>query len=553
MPVENATTSTWEHVEAGLDRDPGDSLNTAHESCERFARDRGRLALIVVHADGTSERWTYFDLARAAARCSRAFGNLGLRRGDRVAALVSRQVEAWISALAAWRSGLVYVPLYVGFGPDALAQRLGPADPKAIVVDHRWRQAVTGALDALGQDVRVITVAGERGVGLEAGDRSFWAELERSAPDGPLVETAASDVATMLFTSGTTSAPKGCLIPHSGFVSLIPFVRHCLAVTSRDLLFATSDPGWAYGLYTCGCVPMSLGIARVVYSGDFDPSAWLSMIEAEQVTYVAGAPSAYRRLVRAARKDGVARSVRGATSAGEPLDADTVLGWQEVSGTLLRDGYGLSEVGMVLANLEQPPTPVVPGALSAVVPGFDVTLVDTEGEPVADGEEGIIAVARAPFMLSQGYVGDQQSWDARWVNGRYLTSDLARRDEQGLWWFTGRADDVIVTSGYNVGPVEIESVLLEHRGVVEAAAVAAPDPARGSVVRAVVVRSPDAPPAEALTRELQRAVRERVGHHAYPRIVEYEDALPRTETGKLKRADLRREAPAAPVDREGSR
>jgi acetyl-CoA synthetase len=468
------------------------------------------------------------------------FAAMGLRRGDRVAAVVSRQVEAWICALAAWRSGLVYVPLFYGFGTEALAARLRPAEAKALLVDHRWRDTIEDVRADLADDLPVITIAGPRGTGLRRGDRSFWAEMERSAPDGPAVATAAGDVATMLFTSGTASAPKGCLMPHSGFVSLIPFVRHCFALGRSDLLFSTSDPGWAYGLYTCGCVPMSLGIPRVIYSGDFDPVAWLNTIEAEQATYIAAAPSAYRKLLAKARRSGVPSCLRGATSAGEPLDADTVDGWRDVTETVIRDGYGLSEVGMVLANLAAPESPLVPGALSSVVPGFDVVLVEPDGTPVPDGQEGIIAVRRPPFQLSRGYNNNAVAWDARWVDDLFLTDDLARRDDQGLWWFTGRADDIIVTSGYNVGPVEVESVLLDHPGVAEAAAVAAPDPARGSIVRAVVVPSPDAPPRETLTRELQDAVRGRVGRHAYPRIVDYVDALPRTETGKLRRAELRR-------------
>jgi acetyl-CoA synthetase len=328
-------------------------------------------------------------------------------------------------------------------------------------------------------------------------------------------------------------------------VSLIPFVQHCFALNRSDLLFSTSDPGWAYGLYTCGCVPMSLGIPRVIHSGDFDPAEWLRTIEAEQVTFIAAAPSAYRRVITIARRFGVPDSLRGATSAGEPLDADTVDGWREVTGTEIRDGYGLSEVGMVLANLDAADLPVVPGALSSVVPGFNVVLVEPDGAPVADGQEGIIAIRRPPFQLSQGYNNNAVAWDARWVDDLFLTDDLARRDDQGLWWFTGRADDIIVTSGYNVGPIEVESVLLDHPGVAEAAAVAAPDPARGSIVRAVVVRSPDAPPVETLTKQLQDAVSSRIGRHACPRVVDYADALPRTETGKLRRAELRRQSQPA--------
>ena len=516
--------AVWADVVEGLDQDPAEGLNTARECCERHARDRGRLALIVRDADGGSERWTYFDLARAASRAARMFADAGLRPGDRVAAVLSRQVEAWIAALAAWRSGLVYVPLFCGFGPEALAQRLAPAEPSAVVVDHRWRDVLERARG----DLEVITVAGPKGAGLVRGDRSFWAELERSAPDGPSAATAASDTATLMFTSGTTSEPKGCEITHGGFVSLIPFVRHCFALGRGDLLFSTSDPGWSYGLYTTGCVPMALGIPRVTYSGDFDPVAWLRVIEAEQATYVAGAPSAFRRLVTAAERHGAPACLRGATSAGEPLDAETVQAWERVTGTPIRDGYGLTEVGMPLANLGDPELPVVAGSLASAVPGFEVELIGDE-----------IAVRRPRFQLSAGYVNAPDAWEARWHDDWFLTGDRADRDEEGRWWFRGRSDDVIVTSGYNVGPVEVESVLLQHPGVADAAAVAQPDPDRGSIVRAVIVRAPGAPPDEELERELQEAVRGRVGRHAYPRVVDYAEALPRTETGKLRRAALR--------------
>jgi acetyl-CoA synthetase len=534
-----AVDQVWSAAVAGLDGDPSEGLNTAWECCERYAGDRGRLALTVRHADGSSERWTYFELARAAAQAARVFARAGLRPGDRVAAVLSRQVEAWICALAAWRAGLVYVPLYCGFGTQALVQRLRPTEPAAVVAGWQWRAALDAALGELPFDPRVFTVT-EAGGRTQPGDRSFWAEIDAAAPDGPTASTAPGDVATIMFTSGTTSQPKGCLITHGGFVCLVPFVRHCFALGPGDVLFTTSDPGWSYGLYTTGFVPMALGTPRVVYGGDFEPEAWLRTIEAEQITFVAGAPSAFRRLLEAVRVQGVPSCLRGATCAGEPLDADTCAAWQDLTGTPLRDGYGLSELGMALANLGDPPTPVVPGSLAAAVPGFDVALLSRSGEPVEAGEEGIIAVRRPPFQLSSGYLGAPDEWERRWVGDWFLTEDVARRDEDGRWWFRGRADDVIVTSGYNVGPVEVETVLLEQPGVAEAAVVAEPDRSRGAVVRAVIVPTAEAPPPDELASQLQEAVRRRIGRHAYPRIVDYAESLPRTETGKLRRSALRR-------------
>lgn len=534
----SATTEVWRQITESLTQNPDHGLNTFQEVCGRWASDRSKLALIVRHEDGSSERWTYHELAREAARASRVFADAGLRPGDHVAAVLTRQIEAWICALAAWRSGLVYVPLFVGFGGDALAARLSTSNACAVVVDHRWRGAVEDAQTRLNRDIDVITVGGPRGAGIRRGDRSFWAEMELCDPDGPAAETTRNTPATLMFTSGTTSEPKACIIPHSGFVALLPFVKHVFGVDERDLLFSTSDPGWSYGLYTTGCVPMALGVPRLIYTGDFDPKAWLHVMEEEQVTFAAGAPTAFRKLLATARRTGFPASLRGASTAGEPLDPETTQGWQDATGTRIRDGYGLTEVGMVLGDLADPDVLTEPGVLADAVPGFEVSLVDENGSPT-DDDEGRIAIRRPPFQLSIGYENAPEAWDKRWVDDWYVTDDIARRNERGNWRFEGRADDVIVTSGYNVGPVEVESILLENPAVAEAAVVATPDPERGSVIRAVVVRAEGAPAPHVLVPQLQDAVRQRLGRHAYPRIVEFVDALPRTATGKLRRAELR--------------
>jgi acetyl-CoA synthetase len=533
-----STSDVWRRVTESLAQDPERGINTFHEACGRWAADRSKLALVVRHQDGSSERWTYHALAREAARAARMFERAGLRPGDRVAAVLTRQIEAWICALAAWRSGLVYVPLFVGFGGDALAARLATSRAHTVVTDYRWRGSVADAQTRLDHDIDVITVSGPRGIGIRQGDRSFWAEMDHCNADGPTVETMRDTPATLMFTSGTTSEPKACVIPHSGFVALLPFVQHVFAIDQRDLLFATSDPGWSYGLYTTGCAPMSMGIPRLIYTGDFDPQAWLRVIEEEQVTFAAGAPTAFRKVLAAARRTGFPTSLRGASTAGEPLDPETAHGWNELSGTRVRDGYGLTEVGMVLGDLAVPEVPTEPGALAAAVPGFDVQLVDPNGRPTA-ADEGRIAIRRPAFQLSIGYENAPEAWQRRWHEDWYVTDDIAQRNDKGNWRFAGRADDVIVTSGYNVGPVEVESILLENPAVAEAAVVAAPDPERGSVIRAVVVRAEGAPSPELLIPQLQDAVRQRLGRHAYPRIVEFLESLPRTATGKLRRAELR--------------
>jgi acetyl-CoA synthetase len=532
----------WATVEASLDRPIADGFNAAHEACDRWARDRARLAMIIRHPDGSREDWTFAAMSEASSRLANALQEAGLKRGDRFAALLDQGVEAFICALAAWRAGMVYMPMFVGFGADALAERLNGGQPAAVVVDHRYRGVLEKARAKLTSAPAVYTVTGHQGRGLIVGDRSLWAEIERHSAVHGMAQTAHSDPATLIYTSGTTGAPKGCLQPHGMLVTLIPFVRHTFALEPHDMFFTGAGPGWAYGLYTTGLAVMAQGMPRVVYTGGFDPSAWLRIMEEERVTYMAAAPSAYRQLVSAAIRRGVPSSLRGATSAGEPLDAPLVEAWRELARqssreiTDIQDGYGQSEAAMVLANLAFPDGPVVPGALASALPGFDVGLVDEDG--IEQPEQGIIAIRNPRYLGSVGYRDAQEKWDSRWRGEWFLTGDVARRDDEGRFWFVGRDDDLIVTSGYNVGPTEVENIVLAQLGVVEAAVVAAPDKDRGAVVRAVVVADGTVPKGE-LADCIQAAVKERLGRHAYPRIIDFVDEMPRTETGKVRRNVLR--------------
>jgi acetyl-CoA synthetase len=527
----------WHEVEAGVSRDPATGLNTAHEVCGRYAGEAGRLALVVRRADGSAQRWTYRDLDRAAARAAAVFARAGLRRGDRVAGVLSRQAESWITALAAWRSGLVYVPLFCGFGVDALALRLRASGARLVVADQRWRAGLDEALATLDDAPEVLTVARERG--RADGTRDFWAELDAVGPDGPAVDTAASDLATLLFTSGTTGEPKACAMPHSAVLAVVPFARYSLAVGPRDLLFTSADPGWAYGLYSTGAAPMALGVPRVLYDGDFDPVAWWRMMREERVTCIAGAPSAYRRLLAPLERDGVLPDLAAAVAAGEPLDADTAQRWTAAGAPAIRDGYGLTEVGMVLCDLagDRPPEP---GTLGGPLPGFVVELVDDAGEPVEPGSSGRIAIRRPRYTLTTGYENRPEAWAARWHGDLFVTDDRAVVRADGRWQFLGREDDIIVTRGYNVGPVEVERIIGEHPAVAEVAVVAAPDGRGGTVVRAVLVAADPAAPREGVEQDVRDAVARRLGRHASPRIVDWVDALPRNEVGKLQRAKLRR-------------
>ncbi|MBS9376010.1 acyl-CoA synthetase [Rhodococcus sp. B50] len=528
----------WDSVEATTDIPIDQWFNIAHEACDRWAEDPTRLAITFVEGGGRDE-WTYARLRDESRRLATAFTAAGLRRGDRVAGLLTKQPEAYVAALAAWRAGMVYVPMFVGLGSEALAHRVRSADPAVVIVNADYRANWAAAAATLGSPP-TVWVIDDSGAGLADGDIDLRAAIRKSDTGFTTVRTQADDPATIMFTSGTTGAPKGCVMPHSVPLLNRPFVNHCFGLVPDDVLFAGSDPGWSYGLYTTGFSVLSTGQRIVVRRGKFDPLAWLSTIEDEGVTYIAAAPSALRRLVSTAIAGaGIPASVRGATCGGEPLDAPLVNAWKSLTGGQIRDGYGQTEAAMLLANLEGGPE-IVPGSLSSTVPGFEVALLDEyDGTTPLEGPaQGVVAVRKPRYQGTLTYWQQPEKWTARWRGDWFITGDVVRRDEDGRYWFVGRGDDLIITSGYNVGPTEVENVLLADPQVLEAAVVGAPDPDRGAIVRAVIVADPTAD-RDPLVSRLKEAVRTQVGRHAYPRVIDFVDELPRTESGKVKRNVLR--------------
>jgi acetyl-CoA synthetase len=531
----------WDDAVRRLDWDPARRLNYAHEACDRWARDRGRVAIIWAGAPGELQTLTYFELARLSSRFASALARLGVRRGDRVASMMPRVPEAFITSLAVWRVGAVLVPLFTAFGPDALRYRLAASDARVVVTGARYRDVVARGLHA---DVPIVVVAGAQGRGVQRGDLSFWTEIEAGAPTVPAVETCADEPCTLMFTSGTTGPPKGCIIPHASLVGLVPFVEHVLALGASDLLWATADPGWAFGLFTTGTVPMALGFPRLVYEGEFNPRAWWELAERCHVTHITGAPTAFRSLVAAGDSALAGRqlAITKATSAGEPLNPEPIRWLGEHAGFEVYDSYGLTETGMVVGNPRTVPHRLKPGSMGFALPGWDVRLVDDAGNDVKDGETGTVAVKRNPWFLGSGYWQMDAEWARRWQDDWFITGDAASRDDEGYLWFVGRNDDVIVTSGTNVGPFEIESVLVSHTDVAEAAVVGVADERKGKAVRAYVALRGGLTGTPELARALQALVRERIGRHAAPRDVEFVSSLPRTESGKIQRALLRQQA-----------
>ena len=471
-------------------------------------------------------------LQRRAGRIASVLRRGGIRPGDRVAGLMGRRPAAFAVPLALWRLGAVYVPLFSGFRRDSIGVRLEDAGVKAVVTDPANRSNLAG----LEKKLTLFLVGGRPSSGEVDLDR----EADEADELSSLFETKLSDPATIMYTSGTSGRPKGCVIPHRGIINLVPYVEHCLALAPDDLLFSTADTGWSFGLYTTFLSPLALGCSRLLYAGGFDAPAWWRAIGELGVTHLASAPTGFRQLaVKGTEAMGIEPTMlRAATGGGETLDSNSIDWFREHVDVTIHDSYGLTELGMLVANLRGPGASApTPGSMGFALPGFDVQLVDDEGSPVGAEEEGQVAVRDDGWFLSSTYWGRDAEWHARIRNGYWVTEDRARRDEQGRFWYVGRSDDVIVTAGYNVGPAEVEGVLLEHPAVAEAACVGEPDERKGQVITAHVVLFGEAP--EGLLDELRQMVGERVGWHAAPQHMREHPALPRTESGKVKRKVLR--------------
>lgn len=489
-------------------------------------------AVVWCREDGRAQAYSGAQLQQRAREIAAVLAALGVCRGDRVAALLGRRPASFVAALAAWYLGALYVPLFSGLQGEGLRSRLGDCGPVAAITDAANRpslEAVSGILPAL----KILLVDGPG----DAGDADLATELRRRpAVPGP-AETGLHDTSTIMYTSGTTGRPKGCQIPHHAVLTLQPYVRYFLALGQGCTLFSGADAGWSFGLFTTGLAPMMAGVTRVIYEGAFDPAGWWRAIRDLPAPHLAAAPTAFRQLA-AAGQDLIPAQFAAGSSAGEPLDAATIGWFAENTGVTLRDSYGLSELGMVTANLRTPGAPPhASGSMGSALPGFDVGLSGPDGNLIAGEGTGRVVVRDNDFLLSAGYWGRGEEWQARFSDGWFVTEDIARRDERGRYWYMSRADDVIVSSGYNIGPTEVETALLTHPLVTDAACVGEPDPVRGTVVAAHVVLAQPAAPD--LLRELRERVGDGVGWYAAPRRLHIHEHLPRTESGKVQRHLLR--------------
>lgn len=504
------------------------TMNAAVICCDRHARDEGKVALRHRNADGEVAEWTFAALKRESERVARLLAALGVGKGDCVAGLLPRTPELLVAILATWRLGAVYQSFFTGFGPKAIGHRLREGRTKVVVTDRRHRDRIGDAVD-----VQVLST------GPTGNDHDFRARVQAGAAVAPAAGTLDDPIA-MMFTSGTTGPPKPLLVPVRAIAAFRRYMLDAVGLTAADRFWNLADPGWAYGMYYAVIGPLALGCATTLHEAPFTVEGTYATIEALGITNLAGPPTAYRMIIGkgAAAAAAVRGRLRAVSSAGEPLNPEVIRWFAEHLDVAVLDHYGQTELGMVLCNHHRLIHPVRIGSAGFASPGYRVAvLTDTLAE-AGPGEPGMLALDRnrSPLMWFAGYLGrDTTAFAGDW----YLTGDTCARNEDGSISFVGRADDVITTSGYRVGPFDVESALLEHAAVVESAVIGKPDAERTEIIKAFVVLHRHYRPSPALVEELQRHVRSRLSKHAFPREIAFVAALPRTPSGKVQRFLLR--------------
>lgn len=539
---------SWDAARTQLAGLPGGGLNIAYEAVDKHAAgpSANSIALRWLRADGGVVELSYADLAEASNRFANVLRAQGIERSERVGVLLGRCPELYVAVLGILKAGCVVAPMFSAFGPEPVRQRLDIAGATALITTEAlYRRKVAPIRDEVPTLRTVLLSDGG------AGGIDLSAAMAAADPDFQLAPTTAEDPALLHFTSGTTGQPKGALHVHGAVLAHIVTARYALDLQDGDVFWCTADPGWVTGMSYGVIAPLCLGVTMISDEGEFDARRWYQILTAHQVSVWYTAPTALRMLMRSGDTlpDGTdLGSLRFIASVGEPLNPEAVVWGERVLGHPVHDNWWQTETGAIMiANFAA--TQVRPGSMGRPLPGIEAAVlrrgangrvVVTDGAvSIAEvGEVGELALRTGWPSMFRTYWGQPQRYERCFVDGWYLSGDLARRDGDGYYWFVGRADDVIKSAGHLVGPFEVESALMEHPAVAEAGVIGTPDPIAGEVVKAFVLLRPGVRPSEELRSELTAYGRHALGAVA-PKQVEFVTSLPHTRSGKVMRRLLR--------------
>ncbi len=535
----------WGDIDRDLDGLEGGGLNIAYEVLDRHVEtsNKDKIALYWEGKDGETETFSFHDLSKLTNRFANVLTKLGVKKGDRVFTYMDRIPETFICLLGALKVGGVIGPLFSAFGPDAVKDRLGDCEARVLITTPKLVPTAHEILEDL-PALETIIIINKRGRDYDLKDKEVsYEDLMKGASDEFDIEkTDKEDYAIIHYTSGTTGKPKGVVHAHQAIMGHYATAKYVLDLHPEDIYWCTADPGWvtgtSYGIFG----PWSNGISQVVYEGGFSASHWYRIIEKYKVTVWYTAPTAIRMLMKAGEKP-VSKhnltSLRYTCSVGEPLNPEAVVWGDKVVGLPFHDNWWQTETGCIqIANY--PVQDIRPGSMGRPFPGVTATILDDNFEKeLSPGEEGHLALKKGWPSMFRTYWNKQELYDSRFKGDWYITGDKATRDEEGYFWFVGRADDVINTGGHLVGPFEVESVLLEHPAVAEAGVIGIPDPLVMEVIKAFVSLKDGYEPSDDLIKDIKRFARKKLHALACPRKLEFLPGLPKTKSGKIMRRLLK--------------
>ncbi len=511
--------------------------NMGVDVCDRHATGDRRLALIFIDETGAVERFSFDDIKRLSNQFANVLAADGLVPGDRVAVLLSQGPETAVAHVGAMKAGFISLPLFTLFGEQALEFRLHDSGAKAIVTDLGGAAKIAAIRERL-PDLRHVYVIGTDTGG--SGNRSFATALARASDRFTPVATLGEDPAVIVYTSGTTGNPKGALHAHRVLLGHLPSleVYHDFMPQPGDLQWTPADWAWVGGLFDVLLPSWHFGIPVVAHRArKFDPEEAMRLMADHEVRNTFLPPTALKML----RLSGVTNArlnLRTLVTGGESLGTE-LLDWSRaILGVVPNEMYGQTECNIVAGGNTRI-IPLRPGSIGKTMPGHEVRIVDDEGTPLPPDTVGNIGVRKGDPVMLLEYWRNPKATAAKYAGDFLITGDLGRMDEDGYLWYVSRADDVITSGGYRIGPGEIEDCLLGHPAIAMAGVVGIPDPVRTEAIKAWIVLKPGHDPSDTLAREIQNYVRTKLAAHEYPRHVAFVTELPMTTTGKIIRRELR--------------
>ena len=538
---------SWDAIRGALTGLPnGNGLNLAHEAVDRHAKGTRakHLALRWLGKEGALRDLTYEDLSHGSARFANALRTLGVTKGERVFALMGRIPELYLAALGTLKNVSVFCPLFSQFGPEPVWQRLSRGDAKVLVTTKALYERKVAALRERLPALQHILLADAED-DFDASVLSLPKLMAAASDEFVIPPTSPEDMALLHFTSGTTGMPKGAVHVHQAALTHFATGKYVLDLHPDDIFWCTADPGWVTGTSYGIFAPFLHGVTNLVDEADFDAERWYRILEAQKVTVWYTAPTAIRRLMRIPgepRMQHDLRALRLIHSVGEPLNPEAVVWGLRALGLPIHDNWWQTETGgIMIANYAA--MDIRPGSMGKPLPGIDAAIVKRcehgIGVITESDVEGELALKPGWPSMFRAYLHDEARYAKCFVDGWYLSGDLAKRDADGYFWFVGRADDIIKTSGHMVGPFEVESALMEHPAVAEAGVIGKPDPLIGELVKAFVVIKPAHTASDELRMELIGFARKRLGPAVAPKEIAFVDSLPKTRSGKIMRRLLK--------------